>query len=81
MKRSKKHGYSGTAVFLSEDFPGGKPDKISFDFHKQGYHDDEGRVLTLHFKSFLLVAMYTPNSGVPVLDRLDYRVDEWDKAF
>ena len=37
--------------------------------------------MTCYFDSFLLVATYVPNSGVPGLQRLDYRVNEWDKDF
>ena len=42
--------------------------------------DVEGRVITLEFKDYFLVHVYTPNSGQE-LKRLDYRVNTWDKAF
>ena len=37
--------------------------------------------MTCYFKDFVLVATYVPNSGVQGLDRLDYRVKEWDRDF
>lgn len=43
-------------------------------------HDQEGRVITLKFADFELVACYTPNSGLS-LERVDYRVKEWDVDF
>lgn len=43
-------------------------------------HDQEGRVLTVEYDSFFLVACYTPNAGEG-LRRLDYRVDQWDVDF
>lgn len=36
--KSKK-GYSGTAVFIAEDFEGGKPSKVEYDFGNPGVHD------------------------------------------
>jgi exodeoxyribonuclease III len=47
---------------------------------KSSIHDQEGRVITLEFDTFYLVAVYVPNSGGELL-RLDYRVNEWDKSF
>lgn len=35
--------------------------------------------MTVHFKTFVLVCTYVPNSGVIGLDRLAYRTKEWDK--
>ena len=43
-------------------------------------HDNEGRVITLEFEKFFLIACYTPNVG-DGLKSLDYRIDEWDKDF
>jgi len=43
-------------------------------------HAIEGRVLTLEFKKFYLVNVYSPNSSTG-LKRIDYRVNEWDKDF
>lgn len=68
-----KKGYSGTAIFT-------KHRPISF---KYGLgiekHDQEGRVITLEFKDFYLVNVYTPNSKRE-LARLDYRMD-WENEF
>ena len=43
-------------------------------------YTDEGRVLTLEFDAFNLVLTYVPNSGQK-LERLDYRLHEWDVDF
>jgi exodeoxyribonuclease III len=43
-------------------------------------HDKEGRTITSEFEKFYLITSYVPNSGMK-LDRLDYRVTEWDKDF
>ena len=43
-------------------------------------YDDEGRVITCEFSKFYIVHVYTPNSG-QVLNRLDFRTNEWDPAF
>ena len=77
-----KLGYSGTCIMISKDFEGGRPDKVEYDgFGEEGLHDQEGRTITLHFKTFIFVASYVPNSGVASLKRLNYRVDSWDKDF
>jgi len=71
-----KKGYSGTAVFskmkpLSESYGLGTL--------KKEEQDKEGRVVTLEFKDFFLVNVYTPNSKHGLL-RLKYRYNTWDKA-
>ena len=43
-------------------------------------HDQEGRTLTLEFNNFVIVAVYTPNSGFD-LKKLKYRVEQWDVEF
>ena len=70
---AEKPGYSGTAVFSKT-----KPSEVR---HGMGQpeHDTEGRVLTLKFRSFYLVNVYTPNAQNE-LKRLPYR-QEWDQAF
>ena len=68
-----KKGYSGTAV-LSKI----KPIKVTYGMEKEE-HDQEGRIITLEFKSFYLVNCYTPNSKRE-LERLEYRM-EWEDAF
>lgn len=72
-----KKGYSGTVIFskikpMSENY--GLPTL------PKGEEDTEGRVITLEFKDFYLVNVYTPNTK-PDLARLEYRYKIWDKAF
>lgn len=74
---AEKKGYSGTAIFSKE-----KPLSESYGLTslKKEEQDKEGRVITLEFKDFFLVNVYTPNSKAE-LKRLDYRYNTWDKAF
>jgi exodeoxyribonuclease III len=69
----EKKGYSGTAIFSKVE-----PLSVVYDIGKDE-HDQEGRVITLEFRNFFLVTVYTPNSGRGLV-RLDYR-QTWDKAF
>ncbi|HKM04349.1 MAG TPA: exodeoxyribonuclease III [Lachnospiraceae bacterium] len=68
-----KKGYSGTAVFTKIE-PLSVINGIGME-----KHDSEGRVITLEFKTFYLVNVYTPNSKRE-LARLDYRL-EWEDDF
>lgn len=61
-----KKGYSGTAVFCKQE-----PDKIVLGIGDN--HNDEGRVMALHYPNFILVNCYVPNAQ-PGLKRLDYRM-------
>jgi len=81
-----KKGYSGTAIFTKM-----KPLKVILGFSLEitqkyglsdGYGDlnTEGRVLSLEFKDFFLVNVYTPNSKDD-LSRLEMRYKSWDPAF
>lgn len=82
-----KKGYSGVAIFTKI-----KPQSVSLGFsddlvqkyllHKDKYGNpnDEGRVITLEFKDFFLVNVYTPNSKDD-LSRVKLRHESWDKAF
>lgn len=70
---AERKGYSGTAVATLH-----KPIEITTGMGI-GEHDKEGRVITAHFKDYILVTVYTPNSGNELV-RLPYRRD-WDKAF
>lgn len=70
---AQKAGYSGTAIVCRN-----APQKVAYGIGMPG-HDDEGRVVTAWFKDFIVVTVYTPNSGEG-LKRLDYR-GEWDAAF
>lgn len=68
-----KKGYSGTAIFTRI-----KPISVEYGVGIEE-HDQEGRVITLEFKDFYLVNVYTPNSQRG-LTRLDYRMT-WEDAF
>jgi exodeoxyribonuclease III len=65
-----KKGYSGTAVFTKKE-----PLTIRYGLGSND-SEDEGRILTLEFKDFFLVNVYTPNSQRD-LARLNYRL-EWE---
>jgi exodeoxyribonuclease-3 len=69
-----KKGYSGTAVFSKT-----KPLTVRHGFGEPD-HDREGRVITLEFKDWFLVNVYTPNSK-DGLERLPYRHHVWDVRF
>ncbi len=70
---AEKKGYSGTAIFTREE-----PLSVSYGLGIEK-HDHEGRVITLEFKHFYMVTVYTPNSQEE-LKRLDYRM-EWEDDF
>ena len=69
---AEKKGYSGTAIFS-------KVEPMSVIYGDGPMNDNEGRVITLEFKDYYLLTVYTPNSK-RALERLDYR-QEWDKNF
>lgn len=62
-----KKGYSGTAVFTKEE-----PISVSYGIGRDEY-DVEGRAITVEFKDYYLVNVYTPNSQRD-LARLGYRL-------
>jgi exodeoxyribonuclease-3 len=69
-------GYSGTAILCKKE-----PTNIIYGMsYKGGEIDNEGRVISIEFKNYWLVHVYTPNSGQE-LARLEYRTKEWDRAF
>lgn len=70
---AEKKGYSGTAIFTKET-----PLSVSYDIGID-HHDKEGRVITLEFKDYYLVNVYTPNSQTE-LARLEYRMT-WEDDF
>ena len=70
---AEKKGYSGTAIFCKET-----PISASYDIGID-HHDKEGRVITLEFKDYYLVNVYTPNSQTE-LARLEYRMN-WEDDF
>lgn len=61
-------------IKVTYDMPDENSDSI-YGTHKE--HSKEGRTITIEFDKFYLVSCYVPNSGEK-LQRLDYRVDEWD---
>jgi exodeoxyribonuclease-3 len=67
-----KGGYSGTAIFSKKE-----PLSVMYGLENL---DDEGRVITVEFKKYYLIHVYTPNSGVG-LNRLEWRTETWDRAF
>ncbi len=68
-----KKGYSGTAI-LSKI----KPISVEYDLGIEE-HDQEGRIIAAEYTDFILVTVYTPNSGSE-LKRLSYR-QSWDQEF
>ena len=70
---AEKKGYSGTAIFTKEI-----PVSVSYDIGID-HHDKEVRVITLEFKDYYLVNVYTPNSQTE-LARLEYRMN-WEDDF
>ncbi len=67
---AEKKGYSGTAIFTKE-----KPLSCSYGVGEND-SESEGRIITLEFKDFYLVNVYTPNSQRD-LARLPVRL-EWE---
>jgi len=67
-----KAGYAGTAIYSKK-----QPLNVFYGLYDI---DNEGRVITLEFKKFFLVHVYTPNSGI-ALERLKFRTTVWDPAF
>ena len=70
---AEKKGYSGTAIFSKIE-----PLSVSYGLGIEE-HDHEGRVITLEFKDFYFVTVYTPNAQ-DGLKRLDYRM-KWEDDF
>ena len=70
---AEKKGYSGTAVFTKKT-----PLSVRYGIGIEE-HDHEGRVITLEYKNFFFVTVYTPNSQSE-LARLDYRM-KWEDDF
>jgi exodeoxyribonuclease-3 len=69
-------GYSGTAIFSKKE-----PISVHYGLkHNKTDIDDEGRVITVEYKKYYLIHVYTPNSG-QALARLDWRTKIWDRAF
>lgn len=69
---AEKKGYSGTAFFAKKE-----PISVKYGLGIEE-HDHEGRVITLEYKDFYIVTVYTPNSKRE-LERLGYRC-VWEDA-
>ncbi len=70
---AERKGYSGTAILSRKE-----PLAVDYDIGAKE-HDSEGRVIAAEYPDYILVTVYTPNSGSE-LKRLAYR-QTWDKAF
>ena len=70
---AERKGYSGTMIYTKK-----KPLSVTYGINIEK-HDQEGRVITLEYKDFYLVTVYTP-SAKRGLERLDYRM-EWEDDF
>lgn len=70
---AEKKGYSGTAIFTKHH-----PLSVIYGIGAEDF-DHEGRVITLTYKDFHLVTVYTPNAKED-LSRLNYR-QEWEDLF
>lgn len=71
-----KKGYSGTAILTNVDAIA----DISDLYHDIPEVTDEGRITALEFPQFVLISVYTPNSGAE-LARLPYRTNTWEVKF
>jgi exodeoxyribonuclease-3 len=60
--------YSGTCVFYKEIYT---PESIEFNI--PGYEDDEGRIIIMTYDNFILINVYTPNSGTNFNNRLEWQ--------
>ncbi|MDR3243357.1 MAG: exodeoxyribonuclease III [Elusimicrobiota bacterium] len=68
---AQKKGYSGVAVYTKN-----KPLSVKNTIGKDNF-DNEGRVLELEFKDFILFNIYFPNGGTSD-ERLKYKLDFYD---
>lgn len=69
---AEKKGYSGTAIFAKHE-----PISVTYGIGIPE-HDTEGRAITLEYRDFYLLNVYTPNSQRE-LARLSYRMS-WEDA-
>jgi len=70
---AERRGYAGTAILTRSE-----PLAVCNGMDTEE-HDLEGRVIAAEYDEFILVTVYTPNSGSE-LKRLGYR-QQWDAAF
>ncbi|MDR1474100.1 MAG: exodeoxyribonuclease III [Endomicrobium sp.] len=67
----EKKGYSGVAVWSKIE-----PESISTSIENKLF-DNEGRILRLNFKDFILFNIYFPNGGASQ-ERLNYKIEFYD---
>lgn len=66
-----KKGYSGVAVYSKQE-----PLEVKYGMGMKKF-DEEGRLLELHYKNFVLFNVYFPNGGQGP-ERLQYKLDFYD---
>ena len=66
-----KKGYSGVALYSKT-----KPEKVTFGMGVPAF-DQEGRLVTAHFKDFVVINIYFPNGGGGP-ERLEYKLSFYD---
>lgn len=66
-----KKGYSGVATYSNIE-----PESVEYGWNDPRF-DDEGRVVTLHYKDFILLNVYFPNGGQGP-ERLQYKLEFYD---
>lgn len=69
----ERPGYSGTMTMIRSE--------LVTTVQSVEMYGIEGRAVIVRFKNTCLINVYTPNSGVEALGRLDFRVKEWDATF
>lgn len=67
----KRKGYSGVAIYSKE-----KPEKVEYGIGIKDF-DDEGRLVIVYYKKFVLINGYFPNGGSGP-DRLEYKLKFYD---
>lgn len=84
---AEKKGYSGTAIFSKTKpisvvlgLPETLAKKYKLKDDDYGNPNTEGRVITLEFKDFFVISVYTPNAKDD-LSRIPLRHEQWDPAF
>lgn len=70
---TERPGYSGTSVMLRRE--------LWNTVRSVEFYGIEGRAIIVRFDKTCLINVYTPNSGVAGLGRLNFRVNEWDNEF
>ncbi len=84
---ASRKGYSGTAIFTKQktisvllNLPEKIVEKYKLIDDSYGNPNKEGRIITVEYKDFYVVSVYTPNAKDD-LSRLSLRHKKWDPAF